>query len=91
MNLSVRDLEIVIALAEQSSFTRAAARCHLSPSAFSTRIATIEASLGARLFDRTTRSVEPTAAGLRLLESARRLHGDFIELFTDFRDHAARR
>ncbi|MBP7565299.1 MAG: LysR family transcriptional regulator [Burkholderiaceae bacterium] len=91
MNVSTRDLEAFLALADLHSFTRAAARCHLSQSAFSTRIASLEDALGARLFDRTTRSVELTQAGELFLESARRLHGDFREVVTDFRDHTSRR
>ena len=91
MNISTRDLEAFLSLADLQNFTRAAARAHLSPSAFSTRIASLEAALGSRLFDRTTRSVELTQAGALFLESARRLHNDFTEVLTDFRDHANRR
>lgn len=91
MDISTRDLEAFLALADLQNFTRAAARTHLSQSAFSTRIASLEAALGAKLFDRTTRSVELTAAGTLFLESAQRLHGDFREVLTDFRDHASRR
>lgn len=91
MNISTRDLEAFLALADTRSFTRAAARCHLSQSAFSTRIASLEQLLGAKLFDRTTRSVELTQAGELFLESARRLHGEFAEAVADFRDHTNRR
>ncbi len=91
MDISTRDLKAFLALADLRSFTRAAARCHLSQSAFSTRITTLEQTLGARLFDRTTRSVELTQAGDLFLESARRLHGEFAEIVTDFREHALRR
>lgn len=91
MNISTRDLEAFLALADLQNFTRAAARTHLSSSAFSTRISTLETALGAKLFDRTTRSVELTQAGTLFLESARRLHGDFTEVLTDFREHANRR
>ena len=91
MNISTRDLEAFIALADLSSFTRAAARCHVSQSAFSSRISSIEDALGARLFDRTTRSVELTAEGTLFLESARRLHGNFTEVVADFKEHTSRR
>lgn len=91
MDISTRDLDAFLALVDLHSFTRAAARTHLSQSAFSTRISSLEAALGAKLFDRTTRSVELTAAGAVFLESARRLQGDFREVLTDFRDHASRR
>jgi len=91
MNISTRDLEAFLALADTRSFTRPASRCHRSQSAFSTRIASLENLLRARLFDRTTRSVEPTQAGELFLESARRLHGEFAEAVADFRDHTNRR
>lgn len=91
MNISVRDLEAFIALADLKNFTRAAARCHLSQSAFSTRVASIEHALGARLFDRTTRSVELTQEGALFLESARRLYGDFSEVVSDFKDYTTGR
>jgi len=90
MEISTRDLQAFLALADLHSFTRAAARCHLSPSAFSARISSIEHVLGARLFDRTTRSVELTQAGALFLESARRLHADFLEVVQNFRDHKGR-
>lgn len=91
MNISSRDLEVFLALVDEKSFTRAAARCHLSQSAFSTRIGVIEEALGAKLFDRTTRSVELTPEGLLFEQSARRLFAEFSEIVDDFRDHAARR
>lgn len=56
-------------VAEERSFTRAAARLGLSQSALSHSIRRLETSLGLRLLTRTTRSVMPTEAGDRLLES----------------------
>jgi DNA-binding transcriptional LysR family regulator len=91
MNFSVRDLRALIALVEERNFTRAAERVHLSQSAFSTLIRTMERSLGARLFDRSTRNVAPTAEGKLLESSARRLLSDFEEMIGDFRDHSQRR
>jgi DNA-binding transcriptional LysR family regulator len=89
--LSVRDLEACLAVADLRNFRRAAERCHLSQSAFSTRIAQIEQVLGARLFDRTTRTVELTNEGELFIDSARRLVGDFTELVDDFRAHTDKR
>ncbi|RYY63711.1 MAG: LysR family transcriptional regulator, partial [Comamonadaceae bacterium] len=91
MNISFRDLEACLAVADLQNFGRAAERCHLSQSAFSTRIAAIEQELGARLFDRTTRAVEPTKEGALFIESARRLVGDFAELVDDFQQHTSHR
>jgi len=91
INLSTRDLRAFLALAETRNFTRAAQRCHLSQSAFSALVRTIESTLGARLFDRDTRKVDLTPAGRLLEPSARRLLADFEDLVGDFRDHANRR
>jgi LysR family carnitine catabolism transcriptional activator len=91
MNLSTRELLAFVTLAEQKSFTRAAALCHLSQPAFSALIRALEEAVGARLFDRTTRSVELTAEGQVLVEPARRLLHDTADALADVRDHAARR
>lgn len=91
LNLSSRDLRAFIALLEEGSFTRAAHRVHLSQPAFSALIHSLEESFGARLFDRTTRRVFPTAEGRLLEESARRLLSDLDGMVSDFRDHAQHR
>jgi len=91
INLSTRELTAFLTLAEQRNFTRAAALCHLSQPAFSALMRALEEALGARLFDRTTRSVELTAEGRVLVEPARRLLRDAETALADVRDHAARR
>ena len=65
------DLAAFLAVAEERSFTRAAARLGLSQSALSHTIRRLEARLGLRLLLRTTRSVAPTEAGERLAEALR--------------------
>jgi len=69
MNISLRQLRAFLAVARQQHFRRAAESLHLSQPAVSRYIADLEAELGIRLFDRTTREVVPTDAG-RYLESA---------------------
>jgi DNA-binding transcriptional LysR family regulator len=64
-NLS--DLVALIAVARERNFTRAAAKLGVSQSALSHTIRGLEAKLGLRLLNRTTRSVSPTEAGERLL------------------------
>ncbi|MCG3188546.1 MAG: HTH-type transcriptional regulator CynR [Burkholderiaceae bacterium] len=91
INLGTRELGAFLTLAEQRNFTRAAALCHLSQPAFSALVRALEDSLGARLFDRTTRSVELTAEGRVLVDPARRLLRDAEAALADVRDHAARR
>src|SRR6185369_3231608 len=61
------DLRAFITAAELRSFAAAAKTLHLSVPAFSRRISNLEARLGVRLFDRTTRSMELTLLGSRFL------------------------
>jgi DNA-binding transcriptional LysR family regulator len=61
------DLNAFLTVAEECSFTRAAARLGTSQSALSHTIRRLEARLGVRLLTRTTRSVAATEAGERLV------------------------
>ena len=61
------DLNAFVAVAEERSFTRAAAKLGTSESALSFTVRRLEERLGVRLLSRTTRSVAPTEAGERLL------------------------
>lgn len=90
-NPSTRRWRAFLALAEQRSFTRAAALLHLSQPAFSALIRAVEDEVGARLFDRTTRSVELTAEGAVLEPAARRIVEETEAALDDVREHAARR
>lgn len=65
------DLNAFLIVAEEQSFTKAAARLGTSQSALSHTIRRLEERLGVRLLTRTTRSVAPTAAGERLLATLR--------------------
>jgi DNA-binding transcriptional LysR family regulator len=65
------DLTAFVTVAEEQSFTRAAARLGTSQSALSHVIRRLETRLGLRLLTRTTRSVAPTEAGEQLLETLR--------------------
>ncbi|MFJ3462919.1 LysR family transcriptional regulator [Achromobacter spanius] len=60
------ELKAFAAVVERASFARAAEHLGLSPSALSQTIRQLEARLDARLLNRTTRSVAPTAAGDQL-------------------------
>jgi DNA-binding transcriptional LysR family regulator len=66
---SFNDLAAFALVAKERSFTRAAARLGVSPSALSQIIRALEERLGLRLLTRTTRSVAPTNAGERLLQT----------------------
>lgn len=62
-----------VAVAEELHFTRAAARLYVAQQALSRDVRRLEEALGTTLFVRTTRAVEPTPDGERLLPLARRV------------------
>ena len=85
-------LAMFMVVAEERSFTRAAVKLGLSQSALSHSISRLEAKLGLRLLTRTTRSVAPTDAGERLLESLRPALDEIdakITLLTELRERPA--
>jgi DNA-binding transcriptional LysR family regulator len=63
----IEDIEVFAEVAGQGSFTAAARRLNRSPTAITRAVAELEARLGVRLLNRTTRSVSVTAAGEALL------------------------
>ncbi|MGO1342083.1 MAG: LysR family transcriptional regulator, partial [Cellulosimicrobium funkei] len=69
--MDLRQMEYLVALADERQFTRAAQLVGVSQSGLSAAVRGLEEELGASLFTRTTRRVEPTEAGLALLPYAR--------------------
>lgn len=65
------ELRMFAAVVELGSFRRAADRLRLDPSTVSHTIKSLEGKLGVRLFNRTTRSMAPTATGTHLYEGVR--------------------
>src|SRR4051812_1468505 len=63
------DLTAFVVVVEERSFTKAAAKLGLSQSSLSQIVRRLEARLGLRLLTRTTRSVAPTEAGERLVQT----------------------
>ena len=68
-NIPLRQIRAVIAVCEEGSFTRAAARENATQSGISQHVAALETALGVKLFERTTVGVRPTPAGLRYYKS----------------------
>jgi LysR family carnitine catabolism transcriptional activator len=71
MNLTIRQLEIVVALGETLSFTAAATKLKVSQPSVSEALKRVEAQLGFRLIDRSTRNLSLTPEGRHVVASAR--------------------
>jgi DNA-binding transcriptional LysR family regulator len=91
MRLDVLGLEAFLAVAERSSFQRAAAHLGITQTALSHRMKKFEDHLGIKLFTRTTRRVSLTPAGLDLLPKARGLLEEAREIFADLAAQASAR
>ena len=86
------DLMAFLAVADEKSFTRAAAKLGTSQSALSHTIRRLETQLGLRLLTRTTRSVAPTEAGERLVQTLRPAFDDIdqkLASLTELREKPA--
>ncbi len=68
-DIALRQVRAVIAVAEERSFTRAAERENATQSGISQHVATVERTLGVKLFERSARGIVPTPAGLRYYKS----------------------
>jgi DNA-binding transcriptional LysR family regulator len=72
----LHELEVFVAVADAGSFAKAGTRLRLSPPAVTRAVSALEDRLGARVFNRTTRSLTITDVGQRFLESAKRILAD---------------
>src|SRR5690606_27451160 len=89
MDGKVDDLQAFLAVAREQSFTKAAAKLRVTPSALSHTIRGLEERLGIRLLARTTRNVSPTEAGERLMQSIAPLFEQIqeeVDALSDLRD-----
>jgi DNA-binding transcriptional LysR family regulator len=78
--LDLTQLRTFVAVVQEGHLTRASERLHISQPTASNHIRALESHFEVQLFHRTTRGLEPTAAGLRLAEGASRVIGSSIEL-----------
>ena len=69
--MELRQLEYLVAVVEEASFTRAAERLHVAQPGVSAQVRRLEAELGEALLDRSARTVRPTEVGAAVLPHAR--------------------
>jgi DNA-binding transcriptional LysR family regulator len=91
MDVNLRQIRAFIAVARFGSFTRAAQLLHLSQPALTVQIRQLEQGLGARLFDRNTRTVSLTAVGRELVPAFQRLLQEFDAVVVNARDLSSKR
>ncbi|APR85216.1 Transcriptional regulator, LysR family protein [Minicystis rosea] len=86
---TVHTIRVLLAVTELGSFSAAASKLNLTPSAVSKTVSRAEARLGARLVQRTTRRVRLTDLGEGYLARGRQLVGDLWELEAEIGDRDA--
>ncbi|MGW6687673.1 LysR family transcriptional regulator [Streptomyces sp. NPDC054961] len=86
MDVDLRDLELLEAMAETGSLTAAASRLYVSQPALSQRLTRLEDRLGMLLFERAGRRLVPNPAGRRMLVAARHVLGELESATRDLRD-----
>ena len=72
-NVSLRQLQYVVAVADLRGFRRAAEACHVSQPSLSAQVALVERQLGVQLFERDSRAVRISSRGAVVVEQARRI------------------
>ncbi|NJD32471.1 MAG: LysR family transcriptional regulator [Gammaproteobacteria bacterium] len=88
---NLRLVEYAVALEGHRSFARAAQAMRVTQPTFSRGIAALEADLGVRLFDRSTRRVEPTPEGIVFLQRAAAVLAEVVRLRHALDDHQSLR
>jgi LysR family hydrogen peroxide-inducible transcriptional activator len=79
-DLSIRQLEYVVAVADTLGFHKAAARCHVSQPTLSAQVQQLESLLGVTIFERNRRRVLVTSAGADIVARARQVLVEMVDL-----------
>ncbi len=86
MKIDTLGVQAFIAVATHRNFRRASAELHITQTALSRRLQTLEAHLGVKLVERTTRSVDLTRIGREFLPRGQRLLGELETALTEIRE-----
>ena len=76
----LRGFELLICAAEAGSFSKAARLLQIDPSAISHAVASLEKSIGVRIFNRTTRQLQLTEEGNEIVKHARQMLRDLSDI-----------
>src|SRR5215472_13213063 len=87
MELKLKDLRYLVAVADQRHFGRAAARCFVSQPTLSAQLKKLEQALGVQLIERAPNAVSLTAVGEEIVARARRILEASDEVVTLARSH----
>lgn len=71
--MNIQQLEYLVALDTHRQFVLAAEKCHVTQPTLSMQLQKLEEELGVLLFDRTTKGVQPTAVGVKVVQQARQV------------------
>lgn len=74
--VKLRELRLLLSVADNGSFHGAARASHMSQPAITNAVASLESALGVRLFERTPKGVQPTPSGTHLILRARAIFGE---------------
>lgn len=85
--MKIREMELLVRVAETGSMTVAAQQLHLTPAAVSATVQRIEDAIGVRLFERTTRSLHPTDEGLVIVGGCQDVVDRWRRALDDARGH----
>jgi DNA-binding transcriptional LysR family regulator len=86
--MELRQLRYFLAVAEELHFGHAAEKLHMSQPPLSLQVSKLERELGVRLFDRSTRNVALTPAGIYLRDEVRRVLGDLDQVVEEMHGFA---
>jgi LysR family carnitine catabolism transcriptional activator len=89
--VTLRQMRAFVAVAQDGSITQAAKRLHLTTSALSMLVSSLEGELGVRLFERTTRRLVLTASGTELLPAIQSVFEKLDDAFEGLRQSSDRR
>lgn len=89
IDLTLRHLRVVLAVADAGGYTPAARELHVAQPSLSRTVQEVEQRIGVPLFERTTRRVSPTLEGEEFLAIARRLVGEFDTALNHFEGYLA--